>query len=63
MILLIENVFPTLLVRFFCKKKSGNFECGRITKFQKEKVFLEENAFFLLKGIFNKIVGPKIRRW
>ena len=58
MILFLENVFSTLIVRIFLQKINFFY----IWKNQKiyEVFFWEKNVFILLKGIFNKIGGRKI---
>ena len=61
MILFLENVFFTLIVRFFCKNQT--FKFGKITKFDEERQFFTKKHFHPYKGIINKIGGRKRYRW
>ena len=34
-----QNVFPTLIVRFFLQKNQITFKFGKVTKFDEERIF------------------------
>ena len=46
MILFLQSVFSTLVVKFFAKKRQKNFKIRKITKIHEEKVFFVEQIRF-----------------